>query len=40
MMMMTAAFGGYELITEAYNKAVENGYMFGCYGDGILILDD
>ena len=40
MLMETAAFGGYELIMEAYQKAVENGYKFGCYGDCLLILDD
>lgn len=40
MMMLTAAFGGYDLVYEAYERAVDNGYMFGCYGDGLLILDD
>ena len=40
MLMATAAFGGYDLIMEAYGKAVENGYNFGCYGDCMLILDD
>ena len=40
MMMATAAFGGYDLIVEAYNLALKNGYMFGCYGDSLLILDD
>ena len=40
MMMLTAAFGGFELITQAYKLAVENGYQFGCYGDALLILDD
>lgn len=40
MMMATAAFGGYELIYEAYEQAVKNGFMFGCYGDAMLILDD
>ena len=40
MMMTTAAFGGYDLVFEAYKKAVKNGYMFGCYGDAMLILDD
>jgi S-adenosylmethionine:tRNA ribosyltransferase-isomerase len=40
MMMLTAAFGGYDLVYEAYEQAVDNGYMFGCYGDGLLILDD
>lgn len=40
MMMATAAFGGYELVYEAYEKALENGFKFGCYGDAMLILDD
>ncbi len=40
MLMATAAFGGYDLIMEAYQKAVDNGYKFGCYGDAMLILDD
>ena len=40
MMMMTAAFGGFDIVTEAYNLAVKHGYMFGCYGDAVLILDD
>ena len=40
MLMATAAFGGYDLIMEAYQKAVDNGYKFGCYGDALLILDD
>ncbi len=40
MVMLTAAFGGYDIVMEAYNMAVENGYQFGCYGDALLILDD
>ena len=40
LLMETAAFGGYELVMEAYDKAVKNGYMFGCFGDSLLILDD
>ncbi|HIV83570.1 MAG TPA: S-adenosylmethionine:tRNA ribosyltransferase-isomerase, partial [Candidatus Prevotella intestinigallinarum] len=40
MLMATAAFGGYELVMEAYKMAVKNGYRFGCYGDALLILDD
>ncbi|MBQ8949054.1 MAG: tRNA preQ1(34) S-adenosylmethionine ribosyltransferase-isomerase QueA [Prevotella sp.] len=40
MVMATAAFGGYDLIMDAYQKAVDNGYKFGCYGDCMLILDD
>ena len=40
MMMCTAAFGGYDIVLKAYNLALQHGYMFGCYGDGMLILDD
>lgn len=40
LMMSTAAFGGYELVYEAYKMAVKNGYMFGCYGDSLLMLPD
>ena len=40
MMMATAAFGGFDLVSEAYAKALKNGYMFGCYGDAMLILED
>jgi S-adenosylmethionine:tRNA ribosyltransferase-isomerase len=40
MLMATAAFGGYDLVMEAYNKAMENHFMFGCYGDAMLILND
>ena len=40
LLMETAAFGGYDLVMEAYGEAVKNGYMFGCYGDAMLILDD
>ena len=40
LLMETAAFGGYDLVMEAYNLAVKNGYKFGCYGDALLILDD
>ncbi len=38
MLMMVAAFGGYELVMEAYNEAVKEGYRFGCYGDAMLIM--
>jgi len=37
MLMMAAAFGGYENIMHAYNVAVKEGYHFGCYGDAMLI---
>ncbi len=39
LMMSTAAFGGYDAVMECYNKAVEHGYMFGCFGDSLLIVD-
>lgn len=39
LLMLVAAYGGYELIMEAYNQAVENDYRFGTYGDAMLILD-
>ena len=38
LLMMTCAFGGYELIMEAYNEAVKEKYRFFTYGDAMLIL--
>lgn len=38
MLMMVAAFGGYELVMRAYKQAVEEGYKFGVYGDAMLII--
>ncbi len=38
MLMMTAAFGGYELIMDAYSEAVKEKYRFGAYGDAMLII--
>ena len=40
LLMATAAFGGYDLVMEAYKLAVKHGYKFGCYGDALLILND
>ena len=40
LLMETCAFGGYDLVMEAYNLAVKHGYMFGCYGDALLIVND
>jgi S-adenosylmethionine:tRNA ribosyltransferase-isomerase len=40
MMMTTAGFGGYDLVIEAYNLALKHNYMFGCFGDALLLLDD
>ena len=37
-LMMVAAFGGYDLIMNAYKIAAEEGYRFGTYGDAMLIL--
>ena len=37
-LMMVAAFGGYDLIMEAYKQAIAEGYRFGTYGDAMLIL--
>jgi S-adenosylmethionine:tRNA ribosyltransferase-isomerase len=38
LLMMTAAFGGYDLIMEAYRVAVEEKYSFGAYGDAMLVI--
>jgi S-adenosylmethionine:tRNA ribosyltransferase-isomerase len=37
-LMMVAAFGGYDLIMDAYKQAIAEGYRFGTYGDAMLIL--
>lgn len=39
LLMMTAAFGGYELIMDVYKVAVKEQYRFGAYGDAMLITD-
>lgn len=38
MLMMVAAFGGYDLTMKAYDVAIKEGYKFGAYGDAMLIL--
>jgi S-adenosylmethionine:tRNA ribosyltransferase-isomerase len=38
LMMMVCAFGGYDLIMEAYKVAVKEKYNFFSYGDAMLIL--
>ena len=38
LLMMTAAFGGYDLIMNAYKVAVKEKYRFYSYGDAMLIL--
>ncbi len=37
LLMLVSAFGGYDLMREAYQKAVENKYRFFSYGDAMLI---
>ncbi|MGB1032840.1 MAG: tRNA preQ1(34) S-adenosylmethionine ribosyltransferase-isomerase QueA [Flavobacteriales bacterium] len=38
LLMMAAAFGGYDLIMEAYQLAIKEKYRFYAYGDAMLIL--
>ena len=38
MLMMVAAFGGYEKVMKAYEVAVKEKYQFGAYGDAMLVL--
>lgn len=38
LLMMTAAFAGYDFIMEAYQQAVKEEYKFYSYGDAMLIL--
>ena len=38
LLMMVAAFGGYENVMEAYNVAVKEKSRFGTYGDAMLII--
>jgi len=38
LMMMAAAFAGYDFLMEAYDEAVKEGYKFYSYGDAMLII--
>ena len=38
MLMMEAAFGGFDKVMNAYDVALENDYRFGPYGDALLII--
>jgi len=38
LLMLVSAFGGYELIREAYQYAIKNRFRFFSYGDAMLIL--
>jgi len=38
LLMMASAFGGYDLIMEAYQLAIKEKYRFFTYGDAMLII--
>lgn len=38
MLMMAAAFGGYEFVMKAYKEAIKEKYRFLTYGDAMLII--
>jgi S-adenosylmethionine:tRNA ribosyltransferase-isomerase len=38
LLMMTSAFGGYDLIKQAYEIAIKEKYRFYTYGDSMLII--
>ncbi len=38
LLMMVAAFGGYDLIMKAYKEAIKEKYRFYSYGDAMLII--
>ena len=38
LLIMVSAFGGYDLIMEAYQEAIKEKYRFYSYGDAMLIL--
>ena len=38
LLMMVAAFGGYDQVMKAYEVAVKEKYQFGTYGDAMLII--
>ena len=39
LLMIVAAFGGYDEVMHAYDVALQEGYRFGTYGDAMLIID-
>ena len=39
LLMLTAAFGGYEETMHAYEEALKHDYRFGPFGDALLIVD-
>jgi S-adenosylmethionine:tRNA ribosyltransferase-isomerase len=38
LLMLTATFGGYELVMDAYSLAIKEEYHFCAYGDAMLII--
>ncbi len=38
MLMMVTAFGGYDLVMDAYQEAIKEKYRFGAYGDAMLVI--
>jgi S-adenosylmethionine:tRNA ribosyltransferase-isomerase len=38
LLIMACAFAGYDLMMEAYQKAIKDKYRFFTYGDAMLIL--
>ncbi|MHB8260378.1 MAG: tRNA preQ1(34) S-adenosylmethionine ribosyltransferase-isomerase QueA [Bacteroidia bacterium] len=38
LLMMTCAFGGYDLVMKAYKEAIKEKYHFYSYGDAMLII--
>lgn len=39
LLMIVAAFGGYDQVMAAYDLAIKEDYRFGTYGDAMLIID-
>ena len=39
MLMLVTAFGGYDVVMNAYKEALKGDYMFGTFGDAMLIID-
>ncbi len=39
LIMLVAAFAGFELTMRAYQEAIDEGYRFYSYGDAMLVLD-
>lgn len=39
LLMLACAYGGYDLVMDAYQQALAEEYRFGTYGDAMLILE-